>query len=153
MALLVNELKERLATERDLTKLWHVASESHQISMLPWAPLGSSFLLQMSASHLICVHLPCLDTQFPVPLHESVAAKAPGSVVKVATGTREGMGLMRITDDGPGIDPEVLPRMFDRFSRGDAARSGGGGSGLGLAIVRAIAEALGGSAEITSAAS
>jgi two-component system heavy metal sensor histidine kinase CusS len=37
----------------------------------------------------------------------------------------------------------VLPRIFDRFSRGDGARSGGVHSGVGLALVRAICEVLG----------
>jgi two-component system sensor histidine kinase MtrB len=40
-----------------------------------------------------------------------------------------------VTDDGPGIDPAVLPTIFDRFVRADSARTGGAGStGLGLAI-------------------
>lgn len=45
-----------------------------------------------------------------------------------------------VEDRGPGISPEVLPRMFQRFARGDDS----GGSGLGLAIARALVEAHGG---------
>lgn len=49
--------------------------------------------------------------------------------------------VIEVADRGPGVPPEQLGRIFDRFSKGDAARAGGG-SGLGLAIVREHARAL-----------
>ena len=56
-----------------------------------------------------------------------------------------------ITDNGPGIAPEHLEFVFDRFYKGDPARSNGsGGSGLGLSIVRAIVERHGGTVSVTS---
>ncbi|HEY9642287.1 MAG TPA: HAMP domain-containing sensor histidine kinase, partial [Coleofasciculaceae cyanobacterium] len=56
-----------------------------------------------------------------------------------------------IEDTGIGIDPEHLPRVFDRFWRADRARSHrAGGSGLGLAIAQAIAAAHGGEITVTS---
>jgi len=82
-------------------------------------------------------------------VRNALAHTPPGSLVKVATGVRGEMGMIRVTDNGPGMDPAVVRRVFDRFYRGDPARSGSG-TGLGLAIVRAIAEALGGTAEIES---
>ena len=54
---------------------------------------------------------------------------------------------LRVADSGPGFPPELSERAFERFARGDFARTRGG-TGLGLAIVRAIAEAHGGSADI-----
>jgi signal transduction histidine kinase len=50
--------------------------------------------------------------------------------------------VLEVADGGPGVAPEALPRIFDRFAKGDVAR-GRGGSGLGLAIVREHARALG----------
>ena len=50
-----------------------------------------------------------------------------------------------VTDDGPGVTPEALPRLFDRFFREDESRSReNGGSGLGLSIVAAIVRSHGG---------
>jgi signal transduction histidine kinase len=56
-----------------------------------------------------------------------------------------------VADTGEGIAPEHLPHVFDRFYRGDAARSADrGGAGLGLAVVRAIVERHGGRVAIAS---
>jgi two-component system, OmpR family, sensor histidine kinase MprB len=63
----------------------------------------------------------------------------PGSAVEV----RLVDGELAVRDHGPGIDPEDLPHVFDRFYRATAAR-GRAGSGLGLAIVRHVAERHGG---------
>lgn len=52
---------------------------------------------------------------------------------------------LAIRDSGPGIDPQHLPLIFDRFYKVDAARTASGGSGLGLSIVKAIVERHGGS--------
>ena len=54
---------------------------------------------------------------------------------------------LTVTDEGPGLPPGLADRAFERFTRGDEARTRGG-AGLGLAIVRAIAEAHGGTAEL-----
>jgi len=53
-----------------------------------------------------------------------------------------------VEDDGPGIDAEAVPHIFDRFWRGAGSRRSG--SGLGLAIVKGIAEAHGGSVAVQS---
>jgi two-component system OmpR family sensor kinase len=77
----------------------------------------------------------------------------PGTTVTVAvaTGQNPGTVALSVTDDGPGIPEDLQPALFERFVRGDSARSNGGGStGLGLAIVQAVTIAHGGSVNVTS---
>ena len=76
-------------------------------------------------------------------LDNAVKFGPPGGEVRVQTWVRDGEAGVTVSDDGPGVPPELQERVFDRFFRADAAR-GRGGSGLGLAIARAIAEAHGG---------
>jgi signal transduction histidine kinase len=58
---------------------------------------------------------------------------------------------VRVRDTGIGIPPEELPRVFDRFYRGDAARARPGGTGLGLAIASLLVELHGGRLDVSSA--
>lgn len=59
---------------------------------------------------------------------------------------------VEVADIGPGIDPDVLPHVFERYYRGTDARTRGSGTGLGLAIAQAIAHAHGGRVEAESEA-
>jgi len=83
-----------------------------------------------------------------VLLDNAVRYTPPGGRIAVKSRLRDGWAETSVTDTGPGIAPEQLPRVFDRFYRAEAARTrseaGGGGTGLGLAIARDLARAQGG---------
>jgi signal transduction histidine kinase len=86
-------------------------------------------------------------------LDNAVRVAPPGSSVRLDHGEEDGWAWLAVSDEGPGIAPEHLESIFDRFWRADEARTRpDGGSGLGLAIVRQIAEAHGGSIEVRSPA-
>jgi two-component system sensor histidine kinase MprB len=74
-------------------------------------------------------------------LDNAVEWNPPGEPIEVTVRNCR----ISVRDHGPGIDPDDLPHVFDRFYRADAAR-GKPGSGLGLAIVRQVADAHGGKA-------
>jgi signal transduction histidine kinase len=71
--------------------------------------------------------------------------------IEIRAAARGGELVIEIADEGCGIPPEALERIFDRFARADPARSRAhGGVGLGLAIVDAIAKAHGGRCAVRS---
>jgi signal transduction histidine kinase len=72
----------------------------------------------------------------------------PEGQVTLGALLRDGGYGLEVSDTGPGIPPEELPRIFDRFFRGSTSRPGG--TGLGLAIARWIAEEHGGRIEVES---
>jgi two-component system heavy metal sensor histidine kinase CusS len=74
---------------------------------------------------------------------------ADGGKIHISIGTRDGRTEISVRDTGAGIAPEHLPRVFDRFYRGDASRSSAG-TGLGLALVKSIVDLHGGSVAIKS---
>lgn len=76
---------------------------------------------------------------------ENAAQYSPaGSPVAVTVdATAEGLSVT-VRDHGPGVDPDDLPHLFDRFYRGAASRQRIAGSGMGLAIARGLVTAQGG---------
>jgi two-component system OmpR family sensor kinase len=116
-----------------------VAQSHHQLALMPGGPvvvLGDPERLAQVAHNLV---------------RNALAHTPAGTKVAVSTRAKEGMGVIEVSDNGPGIPPEEAARVFDRFYQGDKSRTGAG-TGLGLAIVHAIAVALGGTAEVRAAA-
>jgi signal transduction histidine kinase len=75
----------------------------------------------------------------------------PAGRVTIGLSRHHGTAALTVANTGPGISAEKLPRVFDRFYRGDGAHSGEiEGCGLGLSIVRWIVKAHGGTIHIAS---
>jgi two-component system, OmpR family, sensor histidine kinase CpxA len=75
-----------------------------------------------------------------------------GCELKISASRQGDQVELRLADNGPGVDPADLPRLFEPFYRPDAARTReAGGVGLGLAIVRSGVEACGGTVRAESA--
>lgn len=75
----------------------------------------------------------------------------PGTVVTTSLAREGDEAVLRVSDTGPGIDPLVADRLFERFARGDRARNRDAGStGLGLSIAQAIVVAHGGTLTVDS---
>jgi two-component system OmpR family sensor kinase len=125
----------------DLSALVHGCAERAQIAdpQRTWraqiaaglVAIGDEELLRRAVDNLlanVCAHTPA------------------GTVATITTAARGGTVIVEVSDDGPGVPADRLPRIFDRFYR-DAAPPPRPGSGLGLAIVTAIAAAHQGTAE------
>ena len=82
-------------------------------------------------------------------LANAVRYAGQGSTCTVELSESGGEAVLAVSDDGKGVDAVDLPRLFERFYRGDQARTSRG-TGLGLAIVKHVVTAAGGEIEATS---
>ncbi|MBE7473484.1 MAG: two-component sensor histidine kinase [Anaerolineae bacterium] len=119
---------------------------SHNISLSLNAP--DTLLMVADPAKLTRLFLNLLDN--------ALKYSNPGDTVSVTVVTHNGQARIAITDTGPGIAPEHLPHLFERFYRVDKARSrqaaanDKGGTGLGLAIADWLVKAHGGCIEVAS---
>jgi two-component system phosphate regulon sensor histidine kinase PhoR len=100
---------------------------------------------------LTAVNPPLLEQAVVNLVDNAVKYSPEGSAVQVDLTEAQDEIVISVTDHGPGVPREHLPRLFERFYRVDKARSRDlGGTGLGLAIVKHIAQAHGGSVSVDS---
>lgn len=85
-------------------------------------------------------------------VHNAIVYTPPGGHITVMAGSRDGMALAEVRDDGPGITEARRTEVFERFHSAGAER-GPHGAGLGLSIARAYARRNGGDIELADAAS
>ncbi|HEY3257135.1 MAG TPA: ATP-binding protein, partial [Polyangiaceae bacterium] len=84
-------------------------------------------------------------------LVDNAVKYCPNATIRLRAIAHEQSVELLVEDNGPGIEPRHLPRLFERFYRVDAGRSRDiGGTGLGLSIVKHMVEAMGGSVHVES---
>lgn len=88
-----------------------------------------------------------IETALRNLVHNAASFAGDGGTVRVVVRSLDREAIVEVHDDGPGIEPQDVPRVFDRFF---TRRHGGTGTGLGLALVRAIATAHGGRVQVQS---
>ncbi|WP_329054137.1 HAMP domain-containing histidine kinase [Amycolatopsis sp. NBC_01488] len=118
----------------------HVAGPDHKWLMdVPGEPIG--VLGDAGQLHQVVINV----------LANARTHTPAGTTVTTTLSTSDGVVRLHVADDGPGIPPDVLPDVFERFARGDNSRSRAAGStGLGLAIVAAVVGAHGGRVGVNS---
>jgi signal transduction histidine kinase len=77
-------------------------------------------------------------------LDNAVRYTPNGTRIQASVHSDPGGATIAVRDTGPGISDDILPHLFERFYRGDPARSRTAGAGLGLTVARAIVDAHGG---------
>jgi signal transduction histidine kinase len=82
-------------------------------------------------------------------LDNAIKHTPPDTTITLSSELIDGQVNISVQDDGPGIEPERLPHIFDRFYRGDDARTEGG-TGLGLSIAKELTEAQNGTIAVKS---
>ena len=116
-------------------------AEINRLQIEVSAPASLALDMEEEQMRLLCSNL----------LWNALQHSHPGSIVRVAVEEDGSWAELRVIDVGTGIDPELLPHIFERFGRGDPSRSRRtGGNGLGLAICEAIVLKYKGSIRVAS---
>ncbi|PJF22117.1 MAG: hypothetical protein CUN56_07610 [Phototrophicales bacterium] len=121
---IVEEAVERMA-ER---------SDAHDIQLVRHIPAKLMVLCDRDLIQRVFVNL----------IHNALKWSPRGDAVTISAVEQGDEVVITVLDNGPGVPPEAVDRIFERFYQVDASRSSGEGSGLGLAICRHIVEAHGG---------
>src|SRR5207244_9471105 len=107
------------------------------------ATTGVGLVTQVSAPASINADKDLLREAVANLVDNALRVSPPGAQVRLSVGRGSAGPLIAVADNGPGIDEERLPRLFERFQRSDS------GSGLGLALARRDVERHGGTMQVT----
>jgi len=116
----------------DVACLMRTLADQSGVALVVEAPAGISVMADRDRI-----------TQVLVSFTDNALKHSPaGTTIHLHAQSREGVVRLEVADEGPGIAPDEIDRVFERFYRADSAREGSG-TGLGLAIAKEIVEAHG----------
>jgi signal transduction histidine kinase len=143
----------RYELQRTTVDLTEVADEAIE-ALTPMAA-AHRVALRLDTAHRVRVsgNASALGRVIRNLLDNAIRHAPADSTVTVTVAVRAGdRPVVRISDEGPGFDPDLAPRAFESFTRADPSRARDtGGAGLGLAIARGIVQAHGGDMWIDAA--
>lgn len=110
---------------------------------------GIAVALTVPDDTVILANEMALDQIFHNIIRNALHVSTDGQLISIQAETRGSTVTVRISDEGPGMTPDMIEHAFERFYQGDASR-GATGTGLGLAIVQETIHQLGGTVRIES---
>jgi signal transduction histidine kinase len=144
----------QVALNRELLQLDDLVRDTHADALILAEPGGIRVELPACEPCTVAGDRHRLRQLFLNLVDNAVKYNVRGGFISMELRASTGTAEFTITNSGPGIPGAVLPRVFDRFFRGDPAHAGEvEGSGLGLSIAQWIASAHNGTIEIASGAS
>ena len=106
-----------------------------------WAPTPRRWSVDLADDVTVLADEQQLVLALDAMIENAIKVTDEGASIELAVVRNGGTGAIEVRDRGPGIAPELLDKLFERFMRGATPRGSTGGSGLGLALVSAVAEA------------
>jgi signal transduction histidine kinase len=151
---LVDDLFDLCAGSRDSLQLWkevvdlaEVVAGARETTIHLLAARGHRLSVAVPAEPVVLVADPVRLEQVLTNLLANAAKFTdPGGDIRLTAAVEAGLIVLRVRDNGRGIAPDLLPRVFDTFWQApEAGKNGAVGLGLGLALVKSLVEMHGGS--------
>jgi PAS domain S-box-containing protein len=145
-------VNQKLSLDREIVQLWRVVTEAID-AVLPSADAKGVALISEVESHDLLVHADRMRLEQVVTnlLSNAVKFTPRGGEIRIAVGQEREFACIVVSDTGQGIEPELLPHIFERFRQGDSSLTRRhGGLGLGLAIAHQLVLLHGGEIAVES---
>ena len=146
-------VNQKLSLDREIVQLWRIVTEAID-AVVPTADAKGVFLISEVESHDLLVHADRIRLEQVVTnlLSNAVKFTPRGGEVRIGVTQEREFASIVVSDTGQGIDPGLLPHIFERFRQGTGSSTRRhGGLGLGLAIAHQLVRLHGGEIQVESA--